>query len=196
MIPSDPSCQRAISSDIFIRHGTPNDLDEVTGLAHVSATAARWSRAAFYPYVAEETVVGGLQEKVLFVACAGEAAKSTSPVSGEDMNPAVERIVGFAALSAIMTVGTGESTMENMAVAEPWRKQGIGGRLLSAGLLWCRAHAALSVFLEVRETNRVAIALYERAGFPVVGRRPAYYRDPAEAALQMQKILDPVAQSG
>jgi ribosomal-protein-alanine N-acetyltransferase len=83
-----------------------------------------------------------------------------------------------------------------MAVAGPWQKQGIGGRLLSAGLLWCRAQAAARVFLEVRESNRAAIALYERAGFSVVGNRPGYYREPLEDGLQMRKVLGLVARSG
>ena len=94
---------------------------------------------------------------------------------------------GFAAFSAILTVGAGESTLENMAVALAWQKQGIGKRLLTAGLLWCRAQASDTVFLEVRQSNQAAITLYERAGFLAVGNRPGYYREPTEDGLQMQK---------
>jgi ribosomal-protein-alanine N-acetyltransferase len=105
-------------------------------------------------------------------------------------------LVGFAAFSAIMTVGAGESTLENMAVAGAWQRKGIGSRLLASGLLWCRAHAAATVFLEVRASNRVAIALYERTGFSAVGNRPGYYREPAEDGLQMQKALGLAARAG
>jgi ribosomal-protein-alanine N-acetyltransferase len=52
------------------------------------------------------------------------------------------------------------------------------------------------MFLEVRETNQAAITLYQQAGFVVVGRRPGYYCDPAEAALQMQKLVVHVARGG
>lgn len=168
-------------------------LDQVCGLAEASATAAHWSRAAFYPYLAIETEAGGLQAKALFVAFVGTTAARISPTSSENLGPVAEQIIGFAAFSAITSTGTGECTLENMAVAETWQRRGIGGRLLAAGMLWCRAHAARSVFLEVRETNQAAIALYERAGFLVVGRRPGYYGDPAEAALQMQKLIVHVA---
>jgi ribosomal-protein-alanine N-acetyltransferase len=39
--------------------------------------------------------------------------------------------------------------------------------------------------LEVRISNRAAIALYERAGFVQDGRRRGYYRDPEEDAVLM-----------
>jgi ribosomal protein S18 acetylase RimI-like enzyme len=163
-------------------------LERVWELAEASATAARWSRAAFYPYLATDAASGALQVKAMFLACADPSAEPTAAVA------AMDRIVGFAAFSAILTVGAGESTLENMAVATPWQRQGIGRRLLAAGLLWCRAQGSGTVFLEVRESNRAAIALYERAGFAAVGSRPGYYREPPEDGLQMRKVLDPVAQ--
>ena len=45
------------------------------------------------------------------------------------------------------------------------------------------------VFLEVRESNRGGIALYEGLGFQQVGRRERYYSDPMEAALVLAKDL-------
>jgi ribosomal protein S18 acetylase RimI-like enzyme len=164
-------------------------LESVRELAKTSATAARWSRSAFYPYVATDEASGALQAKALFLACANPSVGAMEPVAGDNPIVTVDRIVGFAAFSAIMTAGAGESTLENMAVAEAWQRQGIGRRLLAAGLLWCRAHASEIVFLEVRKSNRAAIALYERAGFSAVGNRPGYYREPAEDGLQMQKSL-------
>ncbi len=165
-------------------------LESVLNLAKASATAAHWSRAAFYPYLATDEAGGDLQAKAMFLACANPFASAAEAASGDRPIAKVDGVVGFAAFSAIMTVGAGESTLENMAVAIPWQRQGIGRRLLAAGILWCRAHAARSVFLEVRETNQVAVSLYNRTGFSAVGRRPGYYRNPLEAALQMQKSLD------
>jgi [ribosomal protein S18]-alanine N-acetyltransferase len=40
-----------------------------------------------------------------------------------------------------------------------------------------------AVFLEVRESNAGALALYHEFGFEASGRRPRYYREPTEAAL-------------
>ena len=171
-------------------------LKSVLNLARASATAAHWSRAAFDPYLATDEAGGALQAKAMFLACANSLASVAEAGAGGTRIVTVEEIVGFAAFSAIMTVGAGESTLENMAVAIPWQRQGIGRRLLAAGLLWCRAHASGMMFLEVRKSNRAAVALYERAGFSVVGSRPGYYRDPVEDALQMQKSLGRAARAG
>jgi ribosomal-protein-alanine N-acetyltransferase len=45
------------------------------------------------------------------------------------------------------------------------------------------------VFLEVRESNRAAIAFYDKHGFAKTGRRVRYYQDPVEAAILMEKKL-------
>ncbi len=168
-------------------------LESVRELAKALPTAAHWSRAGLYPYVATDGVDGALQAKAMFLACVTGATPSTSGAGGESSlsTPVapIDGIVGFAAFSAILAVGAAEATLENMAVASSWQRQGIGRRLLAAGLLWCRAHGSAAMFLEVRKSNRPAVALYERAGFSVVGNRPGYYRKPAEDGLQMQKRL-------
>ena len=45
------------------------------------------------------------------------------------------------------------------------------------------APGAISVMLEVRESNEAARALYGNSGFAEVGRRPKYYAMPEEDAL-------------
>ncbi len=162
-------------------------MEAVWELANGSTYAARWSRTAFHPYFASREGSGALQAKVLFLAYAGESEASTATTRADHPIARVNPIVGFAAFSAILTVGAGEATLENMVVAPQWQRRGIGSRLLEAGLLWCRTQASGTVFLEVRESNRAAITLYERAGFLAVGNRPGYYREPTEDGLQMQK---------
>ncbi|HTU49464.1 MAG TPA: GNAT family N-acetyltransferase [Acidobacteriaceae bacterium] len=185
---------------VVIRRAELDDIEavlqSVSGLAESSGTAACWSRAAFYPYVAIGEDSSALQARSMFLAWAYPSAAVTTTSEGEHTISSVNRVVGFAAFSSIMTVGGGESTLENMVVATSRQRQGIGQRLLAAGLLWCRAHASGTVFLEVRKSNLAAIALYERVGFTAVGNRPGYYRDPAEDGLQMQKILNPVGHAG
>jgi ribosomal protein S18 acetylase RimI-like enzyme len=195
-LPSDPKpAQR-----IFIRRAELEDTETVNNavwkLANASATAAHWSRATFYPYFGTESARGALQAKSLFLACLNPAGRQISSTGPDNATTAPDGIVGFAAFSAILIIGAGEATLENMAIAPPWQRQGIGRRLLRAGLLWCRSQAAGKAFLEVRATNGAAIALYQRAGFSAVGNRPGYYREPAEDGLQMQKRLDPVASAG
>jgi len=45
---------------------------------------------------------------------------------------------------------------------------------------------ARRVLLEVRESNQVARAFYDRWGFKASGRRRRYYRDPVEDAILLQ----------
>jgi ribosomal-protein-alanine N-acetyltransferase len=47
------------------------------------------------------------------------------------------------------------------------------------------------VLLEVRRSNRAAIALYRAHGFSAIGIRRAYYRDTDEDAVEMMLALDP-----
>jgi ribosomal-protein-alanine N-acetyltransferase len=45
------------------------------------------------------------------------------------------------------------------------------------------------IFLEVRESNTAALALYGSFGFKVSGRRNNYYRNPVENAIVMVKEI-------
>ena len=78
-----------------------------------------------------------------------------------------------------------ELQIDNVAVANPWRHQGIASRLLAEGLACSRHRGANSAVLEVRAANRTAQLLYRKAGFLPVGRRPGYYHDPPDDALIM-----------
>ncbi|HUR95026.1 MAG TPA: ribosomal protein S18-alanine N-acetyltransferase [Gemmatimonadales bacterium] len=84
--------------------------------------------------------------------------------------------------------GTGE--VLNLAVAPEFRRRGIGGALLEAGLAALRRRKVDEVFLEVRESNLEAQALYIGYGFRPVGQRAAYYRNPREDALVLRLELE------
>ena len=83
--------------------------------------------------------------------------------------------------------GSGE--VLNLAVAPEYRRRGIGGALLGAGLAAFRRRKVDEVFLEVRESNISAQALYAGHGFRPVGQRAAYYRNPREDALVLRLEL-------
>lgn len=87
-------------------------------------------------------------------------------------------------LIAREVAGTGE--VLNLAVAPEFRRCGIGGALLEAGLAALRRRKVDEVFLEVRESNISAQALYIGYGFRPVGQRAAYYRNPKEDALVLR----------
>jgi [ribosomal protein S18]-alanine N-acetyltransferase len=76
-----------------------------------------------------------------------------------------------------------EWEIENIAVAGPARRLGLGARLLAELLERARQAGARNVFLEVRESNRAARSLYENWAFVESGRRKSYYRDPDEDAV-------------
>jgi ribosomal-protein-alanine acetyltransferase len=83
--------------------------------------------------------------------------------------------------------GTGE--VLNLAVAPEFRRRGVGGALLRAGLTALRLRKVDEVFLEVRESNHSAQALYLAHGFRPVGQRSAYYRNPREDALVLRLAM-------
>jgi ribosomal-protein-alanine N-acetyltransferase len=82
-----------------------------------------------------------------------------------------------------------EGEILNLAVRRQNRRRGEGHGLLSAILEQLHRRGVNKVFLEVRESNEVGIAFYEKMGFAETGRRPGYYRDPEEAAVLMEKKL-------
>jgi len=87
-------------------------------------------------------------------------------------------------------VAAGEGEILNLAVMASHRRQGLGRRLLRAGVAAMFRAGAREAYLEVRESNRAAIELYRSEGFRPVGLRPGYYRDPPEDALVLRTPLE------
>ena len=83
--------------------------------------------------------------------------------------------------------GSGE--ILNLAVAPAQRRRGIARCLLEGALEWFADRRSAEVYLEVRESNAAAQALYRAAGFEAVGRRGRYYRHPTEDALVFRLAL-------
>jgi ribosomal-protein-alanine acetyltransferase len=82
-----------------------------------------------------------------------------------------------------------EAEILNIAVRRANRRTGVATALLLYALRELRARNATRLFLEVRESNAPALAFYQRHGFRQVGKRPAYYRHPAEAAFVFERKL-------
>ncbi|MBQ4556271.1 MAG: ribosomal protein S18-alanine N-acetyltransferase [Clostridia bacterium] len=81
-----------------------------------------------------------------------------------------------------------ESDIMTVAVLPDYRKMGVGRALVSALFDELKAISD-SVFLEVRESNSAAIALYSSLGFERVGMRKNYYKLPTENAILYKKDL-------
>ena len=90
-------------------------------------------------------------------------------------------VIGFIAAR----VAADELHINNIGVVEGARRSGVGGMLLDEALRRGALLGARRAVLEVRASNRAALALYERHGFETSGRRRGYYKNPTEDALVM-----------
>lgn len=101
------------------------------------------------------------------------------------------RIVAYG----VLMLGAGEAQLLNLSVVPDARREGLGRALLRRFLADATRFCAAQIFLEVRLSNRTAIALYESEGFFPVARRDRYYppgRDGVrEDALVMRRALPP-----
>lgn len=95
-------------------------------------------------------------------------------------------IVGYLIARDVARMGE----ILNLAVAPGRRRRGIGGALLQAGIAALRRRQVEEIFLEVRESNRSAQALYLSHGFRAVAQRAAYYRNPREDALVLRLVVE------
>lgn len=142
---------------IRVRQALAGDLEEMLQIAHGSATAAQWPRKQYEALFAPEAS----RERIALVI--EEASRPCGLL--------IARIVG------------NEWEIENVAVQPEARRRGLGSRLLSEFLAGVKNDAGISVYLEVRESNRAARRLYEKWGFSEAGKRKNYYQDPPEDAL-------------
>lgn len=92
-----------------------------------------------------------------------------------------EYVLGFAGLWIMLS----EAHIIAIAVRNDYRRIGIGEGLLISVIELATQLNANVVTLEVRASNKVAQALYNKYGFHVVGRRPRYYSDNWEDAVLM-----------
>lgn len=91
----------------------------------------------------------------------------------------------------VMIIGPEEAHLLTLSVAAGSQRKGWGEKLLQHFICIARDQRALSMFLDVRESNRAAARLYERIGFRQIGKRRDYY--PAmggrEDSIVMELIL-------
>ncbi len=139
-----------------------------------AADCARLHAADFaHPWSAQEIAA-------LIARSATLAAAALDPTSGD--------LRGFV----LSGLAADEAEILTIAVEPALRGRGVGRALLGETLRQAANAGAKSMFLEVDENNRPALALYARFGFVKVGERVGYYRrkDGSRAtAVVMRKIL-------
>jgi len=82
-------------------------------------------------------------------------------------------VIGHAVLSA----AAGEAHLLNVCIARDRQGQGFGRLFVHHLVGRAVALGALALYLEVRPSNRAALALYDSLGFAHVGTRKDYYPD-------------------
>ncbi len=142
-----------------VRVATPADLPALLALDRGAPTAAHWSEADYRRLFAEAG----------HVALVVEEGTVEGFIVARDLGP--------------------EWEIENIVIAGSAQGRGLGTRLVQELLELAQTQGAQAVFLEVRESNRAARALYAKSGFVESGRRKSYYRNPDEDALLYKKLL-------
>lgn len=82
-----------------------------------------------------------------------------------------------------------ECYIANIAVSPAFRRRGYGLALVENALTVAREKCCSFISLEVRVSNKSAIALYEKCGFEGLGERKDFYSSPRENALIMTKYF-------
>ncbi|TVP59248.1 MAG: GNAT family N-acetyltransferase [Halomonadaceae bacterium] len=147
-----------------LRAATPSDLDALVTLENAAFDSDRISRRSFSRFLKHDLH--------LLSVCTG---------SGEEL-------LGYGLL--LRRRGTSLTRLYSLAIAGEARGQGIGRQLLEHLEAAAEAQICRFIRLEVRGDNRHAIALYDSAGFSLLGTLKGYYEDGGDA-LQMEKQLHP-----
>jgi [ribosomal protein S18]-alanine N-acetyltransferase len=141
-------------------------------LERQSPSAGHWSRDQYEALLAAPSG----QQRSERIALLAENDDGAQP---EGVSHATSGLLAFLIAHRI----DAEWELENIVVAETARRQGVATRLFGEFVAHARAEQGSAVFLEVRESNQSARALYRKAGFTETGLRKSYYSNPPEDAI-------------
>lgn len=148
-----------------IRPMTLNDIDRVYAI-ELASHIAPWGRDTL-----QDCVLVGYNCKVM-----------------EQWVGITRQIIAFIICRHVQ----GVSHILNVCVDLPYRRQGLARQLIKDLIKSYKNTPIRSLILEVRPTNKIAIALYESLGFKHFAVKKEYYKDPdgrIEDALVLKKIL-------
>ncbi|HEX4603675.1 MAG TPA: ribosomal protein S18-alanine N-acetyltransferase [Candidatus Angelobacter sp.] len=163
------------SKAVRVRPATPADLPRLVEIAAHSATAAQWDHAEYLKLFAAPAATPSSTEQS--AGTNNNQQARTALVVEQDSS-----VAGFIVARQIAD----EWEIENIAVTGQARRCGLGTRLLGEFLNLVRQRGGKTVFLEVRESNLAARALYGKWAFLETGRRKMYYQNPVEDALLLK----------
>ncbi len=149
-------------STAIVRKASITDVPAMIKIARATPTASQWSEAQYFELFA--------------------------PNSPNRLALVIEQessLLGFL----VARCSREEYEIENIAVSAAQQRQGLGTKLLKEFMRIVGEILPTKVFVEVRESNMVACALYSKLGFKQIGERKNYYRDPEESALLYQIVI-------
>ncbi len=97
-----------------------------------------------------------------------------------------DKVLGYIGVQEIC----GEAYITNIAVFEEYRKLGVGRKLLKTAIDNAKSRNCDFITLEVRESNKSAISLYESENFEVAGIRKNFYSNPIENGIIYTKYFN------
>jgi len=157
-----PSTSAETFDDRFsIRLARAEDLPSLLQIERASPSAAHWQEVDYRNAIAQS-------ERLVLVAARDS------------------HVFGFL----VASVTTEEWELENIAVAAPARRRGVGRGLMQALIVRARRAKAVEIRQEIRASNAVAQRLGQSVGFVEGGRRRNYYSDPAEDALLFKYLIE------
>lgn len=143
---------------ILIRKTQPEDIDAVFYIKKEQFSNP-WKKKFFYDE---------LNNDISYFYVAVDISEDTS----------LKDIVGYIIFWVI------QETIElhDIAVIEKYKKRGVGSQLMHFMLETAHLKKVEEIFLEVRQSNAIAIALYEKYNFKRIDVRKNYYTEPIEDA--------------
>lgn len=96
-----------------------------------------------------------------------------------------EIVVGYAGMYMILD----EGYVYNLAVKKEFRGNKIGKKLVENLVSYSKSKNLSFLSLEVRKSNHLAIGLYQKSGFEIVGTRKNFYKFPKEDGIIMTNFL-------
>jgi ribosomal-protein-alanine N-acetyltransferase len=147
--------------EFVIRRMTASDLDRVLAIAQDLPQAPHWPQSAYLKAIDSEST-----PRRIALVVAGSQPDS---------------VFGFAIASLLPP----QAELETIAVAPESQRHGLGQLLFQALSAELKVAGVDNILLEVRASNRPALAFYRAIGFVKTGLRPGYYADPIEDAVLM-----------
>lgn len=155
-----------------VRRATIEDVPRLHALAAQSKNAPQWNEFDYRRFF----------ENISLVPEASHVPVAAEAISQEAVMLVAEEGGSVHAFVAARRVDR-EWEIENIVVKDSMQRRGLAGRLIAELVSLACASGDQTIYLEVRDSNYAARALYAKCGFAESGRRKGYYHLPDEDAI-------------